>query len=230
MTLDNTTPHKASEYDRKVRQTIPFYETLHREIVDVVKTLCPDVNNWLDTGCGTGYLIELAIPLFVSTRFILADPSPEMLHQARERLRGVREGRVQYLQPVGSQGLTSQVKVASCQTVSAIQCHHYLRPLEREKAIESCYRVLEPEGVFIVFENVAFSSRRGTQVGLERWGRFQQEAGRSPATVAEHLQRFNTQYFPLTVTEHVRLLRAIGFRVVEVFWLSHMQAGFYAFK
>ena len=81
-----------------------------------------------------------------------------------------------------------------------------------------------------MFENVALSTRMGIQVGLERWGRFQIAAGRSPSTVAGHLERFNTKYFPITVEEHVKLLNVIGFRVVEVFWLSHMQAGFYAIK
>ena len=230
MILDNTTPHRSSDYDRKVRQTIPFYETIHQEIIDIVKTIRPDVNSWLDTGCGTGYLVELALPVFPNTHFLIADPSEEMIQQARNRLRGVNGGRVKYLQPVGSQGLTSQVKESSCQTVTAIQCHHYLRPPEREEAIESCYRVLEKQGLFIAFENVAPSTRMGVQVGLERWGRFQIEAGRSPSTVADHLKRFNTKYFPITVDEHLKLLKVTGFRVVEAFWLSYMQAGFFAIK
>jgi tRNA (cmo5U34)-methyltransferase len=230
MILDNTTPHKSSDYDRKVRQTIPFYETIHQEIIDVIKTIRPDVNSWLDTGCGTGYLVELALPVFPNTRFLVADPSEEMLQQAQERLRGVSEERVGYLSPVDSQRLTSQVKAASCQVVTAIQCHHYLRPPEREKAVASCYRVLEKEGVFITFENVAPATDKGIAVGLERWGRFQEEAGRTPAKVAEHRKRFNRKYFPLMLREHIELLKVIGFQVVEVFWLSHMQVGFYAIK
>ncbi|MCP4539329.1 MAG: class I SAM-dependent methyltransferase [Chloroflexi bacterium] len=228
--LDNTTPHKSSEYDRKVRQTIPFYETIHQQVLDTIRSIQPDVNSWLDTGCGTGYLAELALALFPNTHFILTDPSEEMLQQAKNRLRGASKGRVKYLQPVASQGLTSQIEKASCQTVTAIQCHHYLHPPEREKAIESCYRVLKSEGLFIASENIAPSTSSGIKVGLERWGRFQTEAGRSPSTVASHLKRFNVNYFPITVDEHVKLLKATGFRVVETFWLSHMQAGFYAIK
>jgi len=32
------------------------------------------------------------------------------------------------------------------------------------------------------------------------------------------------------VDEHLGLLRRAGFRNVDLFWLSHMQAGFYAVK
>ncbi len=35
---DNTTPYKACEYDRNVRQTIPFYELIHAETIDLIKS------------------------------------------------------------------------------------------------------------------------------------------------------------------------------------------------
>ena len=85
---DNATPHKAAEYDKSVRQTIPFYETIQSEVVDLVRTVRPDVNCWLDTGCGTGYLVEMAMSRFTGTSFILTDPSESMLKQAITRLRG----------------------------------------------------------------------------------------------------------------------------------------------
>ncbi|MGD0231966.1 MAG: hypothetical protein ABSC19_16690 [Syntrophorhabdales bacterium] len=46
----------------------------------------------------------------------------------------------------------------------------------------------------------------------------------------EHRSRFGKSYFPITIAEHLELLRATGFSTVEIFWLSHMQAGFYAIK
>jgi hypothetical protein len=48
--------------------------------------------------------------------------------------------------------------------------------------------------------------------------------------VEAHLRRFKTQYIPITVSEHLDVLRAAGFRVAGPFWLAQMQAGFYAIK
>jgi tRNA (cmo5U34)-methyltransferase len=222
--IDNTTPHKSSNYDRNVRQTIPFYETMHWQVLDLVKSVRPDVACWLDTGCGTGYLAEIALPVFPRTRFILADPSEAMLQRARKRLQSAR---LKFLQPVGSQDLHVDDAV---QVVTAIQCHHYLRAPERQRAVQSCYRVLEPGGLFITFENVAPYTDQGIVIGLERWKHFQIEQGRAPSTVENHLKRFNTAYFPITVSEHLTLLKTTGFQAVELFWLSHVQAGFYAVK
>ena len=46
----------------------------------------------------------------------------------------------------------------------------------------------------------------------------------------DHLARFGVDYFPLTVDEHLQMLTKCGFRVVELFWYSVMQAGFYCLK
>ncbi len=226
---DNTTPHQSSEYDYKVRRTIPFYETMHQEAVDLVKTVRPDVACWLDTGCGTGSLVELASGVFPQTWFILADPAEAMLEQARKRLTGVGEARLNFLPPVSSEDL-GQTAGATPEVLTAIQCHHYLRPAGRRRAVQACYDVLDERGLFVTFENIAPRTARGVQIGLERWGRFQVGAGRSPAVVESHVQRFGSGYFPITVDAHVQLLTEVGFRIVELCWFSHMQAGFYGIK
>ncbi len=48
--------------------------------------------------------------------------------------------------------------------------------------------------------------------------------------VEDHLKRFDTEYFPIKTSEHMLLLKEAGFRVVEMFWMSYMQAGFYCIK
>jgi tRNA (cmo5U34)-methyltransferase len=45
-----------------------------------------------------------------------------------------------------------------------------------------------------------------------------------------HFERFDSEYFPITIEEHLKLLRACGFKTVGLFWYSYMQAGFYGIK
>lgn len=227
---DNKTPHNASEYDSNVKRTIPFYETIHREVIDVARTIKPDVARWLDTGCGTGHLIEIALPLFPKTQFVLADPSEAMIRQSRTRLAGKNKTRISILAPTASEGLMARVGDERFQVVTAIQCHHYLSAQRRELAVKACYDVLENEGLFICFENITCATQRGTQIALERWACWQRDAGRSSSEVQKHLKRFNAEYFPITVKQHLTLLETVGFRIVELFWFSQMQAGFYAIK
>ena len=74
-------------YEDVVRQIMPFYDTMQSEIIDLVRTVKPDVTQWLDTGCGTGTLVETALRFFPDTAFVLADPTELMLKAAAARLK-----------------------------------------------------------------------------------------------------------------------------------------------
>jgi len=69
-----------------------------------------------------------------------------------------------------------------------------------------------------------------TAIGNQYWKNFQLSHGRNEKEIQKHLERFDTEYFPITVEEHLELLRATGFKTVELFWYSYMQAGFYCIK
>lgn len=116
------------------------------------------------------------------------------------------------------------------QIVTAILCNHYLRTEGRRAATQACYRLLAQDGVFITAENISPDTEAAVTLGLERWRRFQLQQGRLPSVVDDHIKRFNTEYFPITVHEHLDLLRRTGFKDAGVLWLSHVQAGFYAVK
>jgi tRNA (cmo5U34)-methyltransferase len=227
---DNATPHKATEYDKSVRQTIPFYEIIHSQAVDAVRNVKPEASCWLDTGCGTGYLVEVALPHFPRTSFVLTDPSEAMLEQAKNRLRRFPKDRVKFLAPNPTEKLDVQANRVHPQVITAILAHHYLREPQRRLATLTCFRLLEEGGVFVTAENIRPVDQEVVSLELSRWKRFQIEHGRSAAAVEEHAKRFDSEYFPISLDEHVSLLRETGFKTVSLFWVSHMQAGFYALK
>jgi tRNA (cmo5U34)-methyltransferase len=225
--MGNTTPHPAAGYNQGVRQTVPFYETLHAQTLDLVRVVKPDASCWLDTGCGTGYLVELALPLFPHTHFVLADPSAEMLAQAQIRLKDAN--RVTFLPAAPSEGVAGVCGNLRPEVITAVMCHHYLQPYQRHAAVQVCYNLLAPGGLFVVFEHIAPAAPRGVEIGLARWKNFLSQ-NYSPEAVAEQAKRFNTRFFPITVAEHLTLLRSVGFKLVEHLWLAQLQAGFYAVK
>lgn len=228
--MDNTTPYAACDYDRSVRKTIPYYDAIQEETIQLLKTIKPDVACWLDVGCGTGYLIKLALPLFPNTRFLLTDPSEAMLREARRRFQNAPSDRVTILPATGAEDLTVSGPDARPQVITAVLSHHYLSAAGREKAVRSCYEALEDGGLFVTFENIDFGVSEINETALDRWGNHQLEHGRPPSEVEAHRKRFKTGYFPITIDEHLRLLGAAGFRTAGMFWLSCMQAGFFAIK
>ncbi len=222
---DNTSAHLAKDYDSKISSTIPYYNSFHKEIINLVQSMDIQPNTWLDTGCGTGNFVEKALKSFKSTQFLLADPSEGMLKEAKEKLG--KYGRVSFLNPAPTQEISIKQNV---DVITAIQSHHYMSKDERFEATKSCYNLIDKNGVFITFENIKPLTEKGIEIGKEYWKNFQISHGKGIKEVEGHIKRFDVEYFPLTIEEHLSLLRDSGFSVVEMFWYSYMQAGFYCIK
>lgn len=224
---DNTTFHFAGEYDLKIEQTIPCYSLFHEETIQMVRLFNPIPESWLDTGCGTGTMAFKAMPYYSNTRFVLADPSEEMLAIARNKLSNALESSFSFLQSA-----TQEINHPSenYDVITAIQSHHYLDYSTRVEATNNCYRMLKEGGIYITFENIRPTSYPGISLGLSRWKSFQINRGKSEAEAENHVKRFDKEYFPITIEEHLKILREAGFTSVEILWASYMQAGFYAIK
>lgn len=220
---DNKTSQSAALYDASVEKTIPCYSQFHLETLDLVRTVMPNPALWLDTGCGTGNLAAKATDRFDGVKFILSDPSAAMLDIAREKLQGVA---AQYIQS-GSETLSLATSV---DVVTAIMSHHYLTAEQRRQATENCFSALTPGGVYVTFETIQPCSDEATAIGLQRWRQHQLSSGKAAEEVEKHISRYGVELLPITIEEHLRLLRQVGFPVAEILWVSGLQAGFYAVK
>ncbi|MBK9989640.1 MAG: methyltransferase domain-containing protein [Verrucomicrobia bacterium] len=230
MANDNASVHPAHRYDAEIRHVIPFYDAIQAETLDLVRSIAGEPLLWVDTGSGTGALIERALPAFPRTQFVLADPSEAMLTQARARFAGQPSSKITILPPTPSEGLPALMPRIQAQVVTAMLCHHYHDPVGRLAAVRGCFEILAPGGVLIVFENIDCDSVRGREIGLHRWREFQLRQGRTLADVETHLARFGTELKPIRIAEHLALFQSVGFTTAELFWRAHMQAGFYALK
>jgi tRNA (cmo5U34)-methyltransferase len=224
-------PEKGSSklYDGHISGTIPYYQTFNLEIINLVTVAGREPVLWLDTGCGTGNLVSQAAKAFPHTEFILADPSAEMLQEAKQKMQHNAVANYRILAPCGTQEV-SLPQGENPDIISAVLCHHYLDKQGRKNAAEICFRLLTDGGLFITFENIRPLTMAGTEIGLANWQRFQLERGKSAGAAASHIKRFGIEYFPVTIEEHLSLLKETGFEIVELLWFSYLQAGFYAIK
>lgn len=226
---DNSTAHISAYYDGQVKNTIPYYECFHKETINFIKVAKNNPKVWLDTGCGTGSLVEQAVNHFDNTLFILADPSMKMLSQAKEKLVDFSQGKIKFLEPVSTQEIKLD-DIEKADVITAIQSHHYLSMEDRIKATAKCYDLLNENGIYITFENICPLTPEGIEIGKEYWKQFQIMSGKSIEDSDNHMKRFGVEYFPITIQDHLILLKDCGFRVVELFWYSYLQAGFYCIK
>ncbi|MCX7710001.1 MAG: class I SAM-dependent methyltransferase [Clostridia bacterium] len=226
--MDNKTAHAAAEYDSKVNVTIPNYEILHSEALELVQTVNKSPETWLDTGCGTGTFVMKAISLFPGTKFVLADPSDSMLEIAGDKVSAVTQKNIEILEPVSSQDIA--LPEGTFDIVTAIQSHHYMNAETRAEATRNCFRMLKSGGLYITFENIRPFTEKGTGIGLNRWKGFQIMGGKTIEEAQKHVERFGKEFLPITISEHLTVLKNAGFKTVELLYMAYMQAGFYAIK
>lgn len=219
--MKNITAFSSKEYDKKIKQTLPYHEEFYRQITDVVKYRFNNKVSWLDVGCGTGKMSELGLEL--SNKFVLLDNNSDMLDIARSQ---INSDNAEFI-------LKSSVDMEytnAFDVVTAVQAFHYLSADERRKAIGKCYNALKSSGIFITFENFAPDTKIGTKLYLNRWKQYQISQGKTEQESQEHISRYGNDYFPITIDEHKKLLKDCGFKVVELLWCSYMQAGLMGIK
>ncbi len=223
---DNKTSQPAQEYDVNIEKTMPYYRCFHTETLALVEQVLEgEPGAWLDTGCGTGILVDRARAVFPDTRFVLADPSAPMLDIAREKI--AASGICEYLQ-AATEAL--ECPAGQFDVITAVLAHHYLDAASRRTATANCFRMLNHGGVYVTFESIRPATGQGLAIGLARWKASQIHNGKSEESAEKHLSRYGVEFFPITIDDHIALLRDVGFSVVELLWASNMQAGFYAIK
>jgi tRNA (cmo5U34)-methyltransferase len=220
---DNKSAFDSSNYDRKIKQTLPYYDEFYREVIELVKVFHKSAIKWLDIGCGTGKMGSVAFENIELEKFVFCDCSDEMIEIAK--------GRFHYP--------NAEFSVCDIQdlpyenefdVITAIQVNHYLHIDERKIALEKCYKALKDNSLFISFENFAPFTELGQSIYLEKWKRYQMKQGKSLDECQKHINRYGKDYFPISMSENIELMRNCGFKAVEILWLSNMQVGFWGMK
>lgn len=220
---DNKSAFDSSEYDRKIKQTLPYYDEFYKQVIDLVKTFQNSAVKWLDIGCGTGKMGSFAFENIELEKFVFCDSSCEMIRIAKERF--------QYSNANFSVcNVQNLAYINEFDVITAIQVNHYLQLDERKIALRRCYEALKENGLFISFENFSPFTDIGKSVYLEKWKRYQISQGKSLEESEKHIERYGKDYFPVTLQEHFKLMQNCGFKAVEILWLSNMQVGFWGMK
>lgn len=220
--LRSKIPYKPDDYDHYITYTLPFIRDMYGQVVSMVKNYGNTRGKMLDLGCGTGMLEKLIREALPELSIVAVDPSEKMLQQAREK----QIPNVEYQKGI-SQEITYEDEF---DLVTAIMSHHFMQADVRRETTAKVYKALKENGIFLCFENVIPEDSFIKDKELSRWEAFQIKAGKDAEEAAEHRARCGVFYFPITVEEHVDLLKKVGFRYVYVFWRSYMQMGIMGIK
>ncbi|MFQ6791277.1 MAG: class I SAM-dependent methyltransferase [Thomasclavelia sp.] len=221
--MSNKMAFEALEYDDKINKTVPYYQDFFIQTINLIKIYLNKPITWLDIGCGTGKMAEVAFKNTEIDQFVFCDSSKEMIEIVKERFQ--RNNSAFITKSVFDLSYENQFDV-----VTSILVFHAFTYENRIKAIKKCYQALKKDGIFITFENFAPFTSQGTELFLKRWRAYQFKQGKSLEECNKHIARYNQNYFPISIFEHIEIIKQCGFKTVEIFWLSNMQVGLMAIK
>ena len=212
-----------TEMERGMAKRIVGYEKLMAKVSDTVFEHDPNPHIWLDTGCGTGGLVRDNLNRFPRTQFILSDPSEENISVAKEYMHG--EQRCLYVQR-----RTDELNFgdSTLDVITAILCHHYYSDIEQKrKAIRNCSRMLRDGGIMVTAEHVRHEDQESAD---KEWLAHMRSSGLPDELAQNMIDRRDAEYFPMTESAIIALLKECGFRRTEVFWSTCSDIGVVAFK
>lgn len=118
---DNISAFNSNEYDEAFKMTVPYYNEIQNEIIEIVDACYNKEINWLDVGCGTGSMIEKAVQWLKIKSVTLIDISDTMLSVAEARLKTYDIDKRFWKTNARDLALENEFDV-----ISAIQVFHYL--------------------------------------------------------------------------------------------------------
>jgi tRNA (cmo5U34)-methyltransferase len=132
----------AREYDQQRRALIPCFDDFYSCIVRCV-SYCPNHNNILDIGAGTGLLTSFMQREYLESRYTLIDISEEMINQAKKRFEGHRN-----FDYIVADYSNYRFNKKYDMVVSALSIHH-LADGETRELYKNIFGILESGGIFI---------------------------------------------------------------------------------
>ena len=212
-----------TDMERGMAKRIVGYEGLMTKVSDIIFEHISNPHIWLDTGCGTGGLVRNNLGRFARTQFILSDPSEDNISVAKEYMHGNQ--RCLYVQR-----RTDELNFgdSTLDVVTAILCHHYYSDIEqKKKALSNCCRMLRDGGMLISAEHVRHDNQEKAD---KEWLAHMKSSGLPDELAQNMIDRRDNEYFPMTESALVELLKGCGFKRTEVFWCTCSDIGIVAFK
>lgn len=199
-------------YDRTIREFIPDYdEMLDRAARAVVAAAARGVA--LDLGAGTGALSERVLELAEQVTVELVDVDPEMLKQARERLKRF--------------GSRARYRVASFHdrlpqadaVMASLALHHVPGLDEKTSLYRQIARGLRPGGVLVNADVTMPDEPAERAARYERWAAHLMRSGMDRAAAFRHFEDWSGEDHYFSLEGELAAMAAAGFEP-EAIWVS----------
>jgi tRNA (cmo5U34)-methyltransferase len=160
-------------------------------------------------------------------RFVGFDNSAEMLAKARTKLAAAKFQRPVTLQEAD---LNVGVETPDASVVMMVLTLQFIRPLYRERIVQSIYKGLADNGCLIVVEKVLGEDSTFNRLFIKHYYEMKTRNGYSEMEISQKREALENVLVPYRFEENKELFRMAGFRHVDVFFKWYNFCGMIAMK
>ena len=212
-------------FDDHVKKSVPLYEEAHQLICEFSDNFISHGSIIYDLGCSTGSLLRKLSARHESVaelKFIGLDVSKNMIEHSKMNC---EVGNVQFFQ-------RDIVKAAlkPCSIVLSVYTMQFIKPKERQKAINKIYDSLEWGGAYFMFEKVRGSDARFQDIMQNAYTDFKLRNKFNSDEIINKTKSLRGVMEPFSREGNLGLLGRAGFQDVESIFRYNCFEGYLAIK
>jgi tRNA (cmo5U34)-methyltransferase len=216
----------ASVFPDMLERSVPFYHEIQRMLVELAGDFAVDDTNVCDVGCSTGTTLRALDALPQDVTLIGFDSSPAMLAEADAFLRGA----VRHPHELRCADLNQSLRIENASVVVMSLTLQFVRPLQRERVLREICEGVNHNGCLLLVEKVVAEESMLNRLYIQHYYEFKQRNGYSELEIARKREALENVLIPYRADENDAMLRAVGFRAVDVFFKWYNFVGLVAFK
>jgi tRNA (cmo5U34)-methyltransferase len=199
----------ASVFDDMLHRSVPFYGDVKNLIVAFILQNEADGKRVLDLGSSTAsFLLELYAKMGKKMVLRGLDNSEAMLERAEKKCEAFGADIDLELADILSYNYENEDVITSNYTLQ------FIRPLERMELVNSLYKGLREDGLFIFSEKVVFKDKTFDRELIEIYHAYKEAHGYSKYEIAQKREALENVLIPFTIEENIEMCKKAGFKEV----------------
>ena len=216
-------------FDDMITRSVPFYNEIHRIIVDIYKKIKFKDEVIYDLGCSTGSTIKLlhqALPNSKSSPFFIGvDNSPSMIDECGRKLSNEKDISYELIQ-----GKIQDIELKSSKLIIMNYTLQFIPKELRLQILKKIYKSLQKGGIFIMSEKIKPECFNVHTLYTDLYYDFKRRNGYSNLEIMQKREALENFLTPNTIREQKNLLGAAGFESFETIFQWYNFASFIGIK
>lgn len=210
-----------NEFDKHVRQSVPLYNTFHEMVKNISRYAIQSDSKVVDVGCSTGHLLKdlQETNNKNNVEFIGLDTSTQMIEfcNRNSKARFINTNAIDF-------------DFTNSSFVTSVLCLQFCTKEYRKLIIESIYKGLKEDGMFIIVEKIKSQIVDIHDIYNDLYYDFKRQQGLTDKEIIDKNVSLRGIMKPMTMEENLTLLKEAGFKKTDIFFKYNNFVGIMAIK